>query len=430
MGLTALEVYKHLPKTNCRKCGFGTCLAFAMQLAANKVSLEKCPEIDEGAKAKLESATRPPIKPIKIGGITIGGETVLFRHEKKFFNPTAIAVIVEDNDGCAEEKIKKIKEYKFSRVGEEYFIDMIAVKGSDQKRFLEVVRSAKQTGLPMLLIAEDSSLQKALEVCGDTKPVLCYANLSNIDKMAELAKKYGCSVVANASNLDELCEITEKLEARGVEKIILHPEQKTLKQTFHNLTIIRRAAINQKNKNLGYPVLTFPHDDIEASIHILKYASIIALDNVDSGFLDGLFTLRQAIYTDPQKPLQVEPKVYELNNPDSKSPVVITTNFSLTYFTVSADIESTKQPCHLLIVETEGQSVLTAFASGKFSAESIAKAIKSSKIMESISHKKVVIPGLVSMLKGEIEELSGLNVLVGPQNSSDLKTYLVNLNDA
>lgn len=429
MALTALEIYKHLPKTNCKKCGFPTCLAFAMQLGAKKVGLEKCPDIGEEAKAKLESATRPPIKSIRIGDLTVGGETVLFRHEKKFFNPTAIAVMVDDKESDAEEKIKKIKDYKFSRVGEEYFIDMIAVRGSDEKRFLELAKAAKQTGLPLVLMADAEILEKALET--DCEEILLYnATLSNYEKVGELAKKHSCSVVATAGSLDEISQLTEKLEGKGVTDIIINPEQKKLKQTFQELTIIRRAAINQKNKSLGYPVLTFPADDTEASIDILKYASIIVLDKADYGLLDGLFTLRQAIYTDPQKPLQVEPKVYELNNPDSNSPVIVTTNFSLTYFTVSGDIESAKQPCHLLIVETEGQSVLTAFASGKFCVESIVKAIKSTGIMEKVSHKKVIIPGWVSMMKGELEESSGLSVLVGPQNSSELKTYLKKPDDA
>ena len=267
-------------------------------------------------------------------------------------------------------------------------------------------------------------MEEALKICDGKKTVLYNATSSNLERMGDLAKQFGCSIVATAQDLDELSELTGKLEGIGVKNIILDLKPKSLKQTFHSLTIIRRAAIINKNKNLGYPVMSFPKDEVEATIHILKYSSLIVIDFFDYEILDVLFTLRQAIYADPQKPLQVEPKIYEFNNPGKKSPVLITTNFSLTYFTVSADIESTKMPCYLLIVETEGQSVLTGFASGKFSVSSITSALNSTNIMKLVEHKKVVIPGLVSMLKGELEEATGLDVIIGPRNSSELKEYL------
>ncbi|MFQ6060899.1 MAG: acetyl-CoA decarbonylase/synthase complex subunit gamma [Thermoplasmata archaeon] len=437
---TALEIYQKLPKTNCGDCGVPTCLAFAMQLANQKVSLDKCPHVSEEAKEFLAASAAPPIHLVRIGTgekvIEIGDETELFRHEKKFYHPTAYAVVIEDNSGPEDRKqrMESLKHLTFDRVGQIMSVDMVGIRASsgDQANFASVVQEvSSQTNLPLLLISERTDvMEEGLKTVADRKPLIHAATSENWEKMAEIAERSKCPIVVKEeSSLDGLAELTKKVKGAGVEDIVLDFGQKRLGEMVRNLTIIRRLAIKKKFRPLGYPSIIFAHGDIDsagivAALGTMKYASIVAFDEVDASHMYPLFTLRQNIYTDPQKPIQVKPGIYEIGSPTPDSPVMITTNFSLTYFTVSGDIESSKVPSYLLVADSEGLSVMTAFAADKFNAEIAAHLIKECGIEKKVNHRKIIIPGQVSRMSGKLQEESGWEVAVGPRDSSGIPKYL------
>jgi len=438
MALTGLDIFKLLPKTNCKDCGHPTCLAFAMALAASKISLDSCPHISEEAKETLGGASAPPIKLVKVGKDgyerELGDEVVLFRHDKTFYHPTCYAVEISDKLTGAEleAKIDKVNGLVFERVGETVSIDMIAVKNDsgNPDAFENAVKAvAGKTCFATILISEDpAAMEKALAVIGDSKPLIYAATESNYEKMVELAKKYNCPLAVKGNGLDATAALVEKI-APSYKELVIDTGTRELSQALAELTQIRRLAVKKRFRPLGYPVITFtsssdPREEImEASVYTAKYASIVVLKADEKSQLLPLIAERMNLFTDPQKPSQVEPKVYAIGAATKDSPVYCTTNFSLTYYTVEGEISASKIPSWIIACPTDGTSVLTAWAAGKFDGEKIAAFMKEINMDEVVNHKTVVIPGYVAVIKGALEEKSGWKVMVGPAEASGLPAF-------
>ena len=443
MALTGIQIFKLLPKTNCGKCGVPTCLAFAMNLAAGKVELIACPFVSEESKAQLAEASAPPIRPITIGtgsaAFKVGGETFMFRHEKKFENPTGIAVLVTDTmpENEVTARIERFNNNIYERVGLKLHADAIAIKsesGSPAKFAALVEKVAKATNGGLILINENPGVLAAgLNICANRRPLLYAATKVNAEAMAKLAKENSCPLVAKGANLEEAAELTGILNKAGVLDIMIDSSSRTVKQAFQDEIIVRGAALQKKFKPLGYPTITFPcemtdnpmKEALIASMFVAKYAGIVVLSDIKGEVLFPLLVERLNIFTDPQRPLATTPGIYEINNPNENSPVLITTNFSLTYFIVSGEIETSKVPSYLLIMDTEGLSVLTAWAAGKFGADLMSVFVKKCGISDKIKHRKLIIPGYSASESGGLEEeLKGWEILVGPREGSHIPAYL------
>ncbi len=443
MALTGLDIYKKLPRTNCGDCGVPTCLAFAMKLAAGGASLDSCPHVTQEAKDALSEASAPPMREVSIGrgenALKIGGEQVLFRHEKTFFNPPGFALVIDDGMDVREvdSRLDGLQKMRFERIGLVLKADLAALKCSsgDHATFASLVEKVKSScDLPLVLMTEDAAVMSAaLDVCASGRPLMAAATADNAEAMTELAKKHGCPLAVRSESLDQLSQLTEKISKVGVQDLVLDPGSRDLSGTLENLVMMRRAALKKKFRPLGYPTITFPcqeTDDemleaVHAAVYLMKYAGIMVLGSLAPWKALPLFVLRQNIYTDPQRPMQVKEGFYDFASPDESSPVLVTTNFSLTYFIVSSEIEASKRPARLGIVDAEGLSTLTAWAAGKFTAEKIAAFIKKSGIEDKIKHRKVIIPGYVAQIKGELEEeLGSWEVLVGPREASEIPGFL------
>lgn len=442
MALSGIEIFKLLPKTNCKKCGFPTCLAFAMALAQGKTELVKCPDVSEETKKVLGEASAPPIRSFSLGigekAVKIGGETVLFRHDKKFFNPCVFAVNIKDNLND-DELIKKASEVvnsEIDRVGQKLRVDAISVEyaSNDPSRYESVVKliATKATDTMIILNCNDpSAAELAVKVVADRKPLLYGATSDNADAMAGIAKANKIPLGVCASNLEALSSLTERIKAMGVDDIVINSEAKTAHDIIEHNTQVRRSALKKNFKPLGYPIINFVFRDDQlletaiATIAVAKYASIVVMSNINRWKNMALFTLRQNLYTDPQVPMQVEQKIYKIGEPTANSPLLITTNFSLTYFIVSGEIENSKVPSWLAIMDCEGLSVLTAWAAGKFTAGKIAQFIKDSGVEEQIAHRELIVPGQVAILSGAIEEkLGGWKVTVGPREANGIPSFM------
>ena len=438
MALNGLQIQKLLPKTNCKECGSNTCLAFAMKLAAKKANLSECPYASEEAKAVLGADSEPPVKTITIGSekqFTVGGETVLYRHEKTFVHQTLIAVNVTAGDASAEDTLNKIAAYRLERVGEVLVVNAVAVTqmGQSADAFTALAGKAwETTKLPLILRADDTAaLEGAAKAVKGTNSVITGVTEQNAGEMLRIATENGHLLCVTAEDLDGIVSLTEKLKGDSFTNLLLEFHTLSLAETFQTNSIARRAALKDNYKPLGYPTLRFidtgsrTTDSVEAVGEINKYGGIIVLPSFDPSQLVGLMALRQNIYTDPQKPIQVEPKVYAIGEPDRNSPVFVTTNFSLTYFIVSGEIENSGISAWLVIPECEGMSVLTAWAAGKFSGASIAKFVKESGFEATVDTRSIIIPGYVSQISGEIEEnLPGWKAIVGPQEAGDIESFV------
>ncbi|HIE29114.1 TPA: acetyl-CoA decarbonylase/synthase complex subunit gamma [Candidatus Poribacteria bacterium] len=438
MALTGLEIYKLLPRTNCGECGPPTCLAFAMQLAQKKASLDQCPYVSDEAKAALEGASAPPIKLVKIGTdgneLAIGNETVMFRHEETFHHPCGIAVAITDElEGEAlDKKIEEINNLWFERVGQTIGVELIAIKDTtgDPKRYSDVVKTvvAKSKQAPILMSFEPNVIRLAAASARAKNPLIYAANSENYQAMANIAKMVKCPLAVCGNGLDEVAELTEKIKALGVEDLVIDTGAREPLQVINDLTQIRRLALRQTFRPLGYPTITFVEDEeeqvLQASTYISKYAGVVVCPGDEPWQILPLLTLRQNLYTDPRVPLQVEPEVYEVGDVTPDSPVLMTTNFSLTYFTVLGEVEASKVPAYILAVDTEGQSVLTAYASEKLTAEGVAKMLNETAVKDQVNHNNIIIPGYVAVMSGKLEEESGWKVLVGPREASALPAYL------
>jgi len=443
MALSGLDIYKLLPKTNCRQCGFATCLAFAMQLAKKAITIEKCPFISTEAKMILEAQALPPIKPITLGNenskFEIGNETVMFRHEEKFRNPTALGFIIDDDlsDVEIKERLNKINALKFERVGQLLEVNLVSIKqNKDSKRYLEAVRlTINNTTLPLMLMSNDlAALKEAAVVAKERKPVLYCATSENFAQIGQIAKEFQLPLVVVAQDLDSLSRLTKEINSLGVNNLILDTGTKSITDKIWDLTQLRRQALKKSNRALGYPSLAIvdksdPYEEaMEATALIAKYAGIVLIKGVGSWEIISILTLRQNIYTDPQKPLQIESKLYPIGTVNQGSPVLITTNFSLSYYTVLGEVEASKIPSYILSVNTEGMSVLTAWAAEKFNAECITKSLDEHGVRNAINHKNLIIPGYVAMISGDLAEQSGFEIIVGPKEAAGIPAFLKNLN--
>ena len=438
MALTGLDIFKLLPKKNCKECGQPTCLAFAMALAGAKVSLDKCPYVSDEAKETLGGAAAPPIKLVKIGkgekARDIGDEVVLFRHDKAFYHPTCFAVEISDKLSAAEleTKINKVNNLVFERVGQTASIDFIAVRNDSgcQDTFAAAVKTiVSKTDFALVLISEDTgAMSKALEAVGNTNPLIYAATEVNYQSMVELAKKYGCPLAVKGNGLEATAALVEKI-AVSYKELVIDVGTRQLSQALAEITQTRRLSVKKKFRPFGYPVIAFttsgnPREEvIEASVYVAKYASVVVIKADEKSQILPLMALRMNLYTDPQKPSQVEPKVYQLGAVTENSPVYVTTNFSLTYYTVEGEISASKIPSYIVACPTDGTSVLTAWAAGKFNGEKISEFLAACGIENMVSHRDLVIPGYVAVIKGALEEKSGWKVMVGPAEASGLPAF-------
>jgi acetyl-CoA decarbonylase/synthase complex subunit gamma len=439
MGLTGLEIFKQLPKTNCKDCGQPTCLAFAMALAGGKASLDACPHVSDAAKEALDSASAPPVALVKIGAgdkaIALGNETVLFRHDKRFEHPTGIAIAVSDVLSADEiaAKVSAINKLVFDRVGQIHSVNLVAVcdHSGDAAKFVNAVKVASEnTEMPLVLKSTDvAAIEKALELVAAKKPLVCGANASNYEAMTALAKKYDVPMVVRGADLNELAGLVDKVVALGHKQLILDSGAKEVNKVLADQTQMRRQAL-KKFRSFGYPTIAFAMNEdpiqavVDAGVYIAKYAAVVVIDTPDSADILPLVTLRLNVYTDPQKPIAVESKIYEIGNVTADSPVFVTTNFSLTYFCVAGDVESSRVPGYILPVDTDGISVMTGWAAGKFTPEKITELLNTSGITDKVTHRKVIIPGGVAVLSGKLQELSGWEIMVGPRESAGIASFL------
>jgi len=443
MPLTGIEIFKLLPKTNCGECGVPTCLAFAMSLASGKAELSACPYVSEETKAKLSEASAPPIRPLTIDAgaraLKIGGETVLFRHEKRFENPPGFALLLSDamDEPEVNARLKKLKELQYERVGLTLRPDLIAIKDSsgDASKFEALVNKVKQNGdYGIILMSNNPEILAAgLKACAEHRPLIYAATKDNLEPVAALAKQSSCPVAVKASSLEELAQLTTKLTEAGIKDIVLDPGSRTIRRAFEDQISIRTTALVKKFRPLGFPTIIFPGemtDDpmkeaVIASIFVAKYGGIIVLSDLYGESLFPLLVERLNIYTDPQRPLMTTEGIYEIGGPDQNSPVLITTNFSLTYFIVSGEIEASRVPAYLLVMNTDGLSVMTAWAAGTFVSDNIAAFVKKCGIMDKVKHHKLIIPGYAAAESGGIEEeLKDWEVLVGPREGAHIPAYL------
>ncbi|MDR2459470.1 MAG: acetyl-CoA decarbonylase/synthase complex subunit gamma [Deltaproteobacteria bacterium] len=440
MALTGIQIFKLLPGTNCKKCGVATCLAFAMNLASGKAELDKCPDVSPESREKLAAASAPPIRPVAIGygetAIKVGGETVQFRHEKTFFNPTAIAALIEDTTPVSEiaDKVKRYQKLQYSRVGLNLRPELVVIKGG-----ANLADAAKavvdNSDLSVVLYSEDpAALKAAAAVLEGKNPLIGPATKANLEQVAEVAKEAKVPVWIKATSLDEVGELTKALGAAGVKDIVIDSGARNAKDVFTDSINIRRAALVGGNRDYGFGTITFPCEmtnnlALEGAIAtslVAKYAGIVVLSDMDGAVVFPLLLERLNIFTDPQRPMTVVEGIYPINNPDENSPVLVTTNFSLTYFIVSGEVEGSRVPSWLLIKDCEGLSVLTAWAAGKFSGDDVGQfVLKRSNIVEKIKHKSVVIPGYAAAILGDMEEeLPGWTVSIGPREAAHLPKFL------
>jgi len=440
MALTGVEIFKLLPKTNCKKCGFPTCLAFAMKLAQRQASLDLCPDVSEEARQKLGEASAPPVKPITFGtgdlAVKMGEETVLFRHDKRFVNPCAFALEIKDTSADIDSRIEEVMKSEIDRVGQKLRIDAIALMNdsNDAGKFEAAAKTIAQKApdVPVIICSGNPLAAEAVvKLFADKKPIVHGANAENAEAMANIAKTYKTTLGVTANNLNELSSLTEKIKSFGVQDMVIDSGARKAKEILQDNTFIRRAAVKKNFKPLGYPVITFAQrqdtliESLLATIGVAKYSSIIVLSSIEKWKNLALFTLRQNLYTDPQVPMQVEQKIYKIGEPSPESPLLITTNFSLTYFIVSGEVENSKVPSYLAVMDNEGLSVLTAWAAGKFTAAKIAQFIKDSGVENTLSHRELIIPGYVAILSGAIEDkLEGWKVIVGPREANGIPAFL------
>jgi acetyl-CoA decarbonylase/synthase complex subunit gamma len=442
MALTGVQIFKLLPKTNCKKCGFPTCLAFAMKLAQGGVELSKCPDVSEEAKKTLGEASAPPIRSFSLGAgekaVKMGGETVLFRHDKKFINPCALALNIKDDLSANELSgiAGEVANSEIDRVGQKLRVDAVSIEfvSGDSAKYEAAVRlvAEKAPDAAVILNCRDAgAAEAAVKAVAARKPLIYCATDENAEAMANIAKANSVPLVACADGLEALSGLTEKIKGLGVEDIVLDSGAKTARDIIVHNTQIRRAALKKSFKPLGYPVINFVlRDDplLEASIAsvaIAKYSSIVVLSSIEKWKNLALFTNRQNLYTDPQVPMQVKQDIYKISEPAAGSPLMITTNFSLTYFIVSGEVENSKVPSWLAVMDCEGLSVLTAWAAGKFTAAKIAQFIKDSGIDKQVDNKELIIPGQVAILSGALEDkLEGWKITVGPREANALPTFL------
>lgn len=435
MALSGIQIYKLLPQTNCKECGFPTCLAFAMKLAAKQVELSACPYVTDESKKQLAESAAPPIRLITLRAngteFKVGNEVVMFRHEKTFYNKPGLFLRIKASDPEIAKKVAMADAYTVNYVGMDFTLDGFAIEADgDLPAAVKAVREV--TKRPLMLIGNDATLlDSSLSLLAGEGTLIYAADLSNHEALADIAKKHKAILVVKADSLDELAELTQKVQAKGLEDLVLDLGGKNLGEWLTRSTQARRLALKSNFKPLGYPTIFFAAQNgvdkeaVYAAQAIAKYAGFVVLDTFVPEMIYPLLVLRENIYTDPQKPIQVQPGIYEINSPKPDSPVLVTTNFSITYFSVANEVEGSGLPAWLVVTDAEGMSVLTAWAAGKFDAERIAKAVKEFDVASKVSKKQIVLPGHVAVLSGELEEeLAGWDIRVGPREAVDLPAFM------
>jgi acetyl-CoA decarbonylase/synthase complex subunit gamma len=443
MALTGIQIFKLLPKTNCKECGVPTCLAFAMNLASGKAELDSCPYVSDEAREKLAEASAPPIRPVAIGkgvrALTVGGETVLCRHEKTFYNKTALGALVASDmaESELEGKLKKWNAFQYERVGLNLRPELVALKdvNGDKDAFAKKAKLIAETSeFNLVLMVEDADVMKAgIEACGSKKPLMYAATAGNVDAFGAMAKENELPLAVKADSVEALVPLTEKLTGMGLKDLVLDPGSREIKQSLEDMVGIRRAALKAGNRSVGFPTITVPcemasnldFETVIAAMFIAKYGSIVILSDFTSESLFPLLLERLNIFTDPQRPMTVTEGIYPIGTPDENSPVLVTTNFALTYFIVSGEIEGSKVPSWLLVKDSEGLSVLTAWAAGKFAGDDVGIFVKKSGIMDKVKHTELVIPGYAAAIAGDVEEeLPGWTITVGPREAAHIPAFL------
>ena len=437
MALKGLDIFKLTPKTNCKECGNPTCMAFAMKVAQGAIPVEKCPHMSAEAIAQLSEATAPPMKSLKVGAgeaeHTLGGETVLFRHEKTFVSENLFAVCV--CKGCVDAKLPEIEKIDYERIGERMHVEALNLEYSDKDSYVELVKKVSGKGRLLILEVQDAeAAEAALEVCAAEKPILNGATPENYAQFVEIAKKYGVVLGVGAPDLDQLYDTVAAIEGLGYKDLVLDVTGASMKDAFAGAVQVRRAALKNTDRTFGYPsivnVKKLAKGDANmqtalATLFVVKYGSIIVMEDMSYAQALPLYGLRQNIYTDPQKPMKVAPGIYPLNGADENSVCATTVDFALTYFVVSGELERSGVPVNFLISDAGGYSVLTAWAAGKFSAGSISKFIKEYDIENKIKSRTLIIPGKAAVLKGELEErLPGWTIVVAPNEATNLVKFM------
>jgi acetyl-CoA decarbonylase/synthase complex subunit gamma len=456
--LSPIDVYTLLPKTNCKECGEENCMAFATKVVNREISIDQCPPLltkkYEKNYKQLKEMLKPAVKEVTIGvddcAVKIGRKLVMYRHEFTYFNPTPIAIDVTDEMSEEElsERIKKTQEFTYTYIGNELKLQMLAVRSTskDPDKFKSTVKKVtEKTKLPLILCSSDSTvMESGLMAVSKTRPLIYAATKDNWKEMAELALMYNCPLAVFAPNdLDLLRSLVKTLNEYGVEDLVLDPgtfPSEGLGDTINNFTMLRRAACNIGDELVGYPLIGTPivawtesvssptvsawKEAQLASMLITRFADIMIMHSTEGWSLLPLAVLRQNIYTDPRKPVAVEPGLRTVGTPDENSPVLMTSNFALTYYTVEQDIESADTPAYILVVDSEGTAIDSGVAGRKLTADTVTEALKESKLGEKVKHRKLIIPGKAARISGEIEELSNWEVLVGPQDSSGIPKFL------
>ncbi|NLL97795.1 MAG: acetyl-CoA decarbonylase/synthase complex subunit gamma [Tepidanaerobacter sp.] len=450
MALNGMQIYKLLPKKNCKECGFPTCLAFAMKLAQGNVEAEKCPYMSDEAKAQLAEATAPPMRTVKFGAkdfeYALGGETVLFRHEKTFVNRPRFAVMFSDTMSPEEvdKKINNINAVDYNRINEEMYVEIAAFRceSQDKDAFIGLIKKVMENCpkvVPMIITENAEIAAAAVNECADRGPILYGANGENYEAMVNLAKDKKLLLGVTASGKESLYELVEKIQNTGYRELLLDAGSRNLKNAFDDMVNIRRTALLSGDRTFGYPTVAFVCDMAEdkmmqlacATLFVQKYASIIVLSDIDYSMALPLFAHRQNIFTDPQRPMRIEQGIYKIGDANEESPLLITVDFALTYFIVSGEVERSKVPSWVLIPDAGGYSVLTAWAAGKFNGKSIANAVKEFEVENKLKTRELIIPGKVAVLKADIEdELPGWKVVVGTEEAATLPNFLKNYRQA
>ena len=443
MALTGIQIFKLLPKTNCKECGVPTCLAFAMNLASGKAELDSCPYVSDDAREKLAEASAPPIRPVAIGkgvrATITGGETVLYRHEKTFFNKTVYAALTKSDitDADLQAKLKVFNAFQYERVGLNLRPELIALKDvtGDAAAFAAKAKLIAETSeFNLVLMSDNVDVMKAGVAASQFKKPLIYAaTAATVDAFGALAKETGLPLAVKADSVEALIPLTTKLTEMGLRDLVLDSGSRDVKQALEDQIIIRRAALKAGNRALGFPTIAFPCEmasnlDAEtmvAAMFTAKYAGIVVMSDFAGESIFPLLLERLNIFTDPQRPMTVTQGIYEINNPTADSPVLVTTNFALTYFIVSGEIEGSRVPSWLLIKDSEGLSVMTAWAAGKFSGDDVGAFVKKTGIMDKVNKKELIIPGYAAAIAGDVEEeLPGCTITVGPREAAHIPAFL------
>ena len=440
------DIVKKLPdlgKKNCKECGFPTCFAFAMKLASGGATLDKCPHLAQEVKNELEDALAPAMKLVTIGvgenALKVGNEEVVYRHEKTYFHQPGIALLISDkeSDSDVDAKIKKIEELQFNWIGLNVKADLLALQfdSGDKAKYEALVKKVSQsTNVGLILISADlDALFSARDICADKNPLLYAVTKENMEQAIPRIKEKPTPIAVHAHSIEELVAITVRLKEEKIDDLVIDPGSKTFIDTIKDQTMIRRAAVKKNFRPLGYPTIAFAksiakgmrQEAMAASLFIAKYVGIIVLSDISSEILLPLLVQRLNIYTDPRMPMSVEEKYYEVGEPNENSPVLVTSNWALTYFIVSSEVEGSKVPCYLCVKDTEGLGVLTGWAAGKFTGDSVGPFINKCGIGDKVKHRKLVIPGKTARIKGELQEaLPDWEIIVGPREASEIAGFL------